>query len=352
MRLSLVTGGSGFIGRHLVQALAERGERVRIFDLRASADLPGRGGSVEFRQGDITDRAAVERAMEGAERVFHLAADPNLWRRDKSSFERINLGGTENVLAAAERQRPDRVVYTSTESILAGLRGAGLTEGGMIDENVTLDVADMPGPYCRSKFLAERAALRAAARGLPVVVVNPTLPVGPGDSLLTPPSRMLVELLNGRIPAYLETAFNMIDVRDVALGHLLAAEHGRAGRRYILGGENLTMTGLLAVLGELSGRPMPRRRVPYWLALAYSAAEEFIADRITGKAPRAPLTGVRLARHAMHFDNGRALTELGLRPRPLRRSLADAIAWFESQQLLEGRPEGGDRAGAAAQAGD
>ncbi|WP_340115442.1 NAD-dependent epimerase/dehydratase family protein [Pelagibius sp. 7325] len=337
MRPSLVTGGCGFIGQHLVRLLVARGEKVRVLDRRrpapgslAFAGVPREG--IEFRQADITDPAAVDAAMTGVGRVYHLAADPNLWALDKSTFERVNLGGTLNVLAAAERHRAERVVYTSTESILAGLRGA--VSGGMIDESAALRVEDMPGPYCRSKFLAERAALDAAARGLPVVVVNPTLPIGPGDRLLTPPSRMLLDFLTGRTPAYLETAFNMIDVRDVALGHLLAAEHGRVGRRYILGGDNLTMSSLLGLLTDLSGMAMPRRRIPYWLAYAYSAADEFIADRLTGKPPRAPLTGVRLARHAMHFDNSRALSELGLQPRPLRHSLADAIAWFRAEGLL------------------
>lgn len=351
MRLSLVTGGCGFIGHHLVRLLATRGERVRVLDWRRPAadngifaGLPS--GAVEFRQGDIADPATVDAAVAGVSRVYHLAANPNLWARDASVFERVNLGGTLNVLAAAERHRPERVVYTSTESILAGLRGAA-RGSAMIDEDIALSVDDMPGPYCRSKFLAERAALDAAANGLPVVVVNPTLPIGPGDRLLTPPSRMLLDFLGGRTPAYLETAFNMIDVRDAALGHILAAERGRTGQRYILGGENLTMSGLLALLAEISGRPVPRLRIPYWLAYAYSAVDEFVADRITGKPPRAPLTGVRLARHAMHFDNSRALAELGLQPRPLRRALTDAVAWFRNEGLL---PEPANRCGAHPQA--
>jgi dihydroflavonol-4-reductase len=331
MSFSLVTGGSGFIGQHLVQLLCARGERVRVFDRRP----PGwrdAAAPVDYHQGDIADPAAVDRAMAGARRVYHLAANPNLWTRDPQDFARDNHQGTLTVLAAAERHRPQRLVYTSTESILAGVRHRIV--GGMIDESVALRVEDMPGPYCRSKFLAERAALDAAERGLPVVVVNPTLPIGPGDRLLTPPSRMLVDFLNGRAPAYLETAVNMIDVRDAALGHLLAAERGRIGRRYILGGENLTLSALLALLEDLSGRPMPKRRIPYWLAYLYGTVDEFLATRVTGKPPRAPLTGIRLARHAMRFDNSRALAELGLQPRPLRHALADAIAWFRDEGLL------------------
>lgn len=346
MRLSLVTGGSGFIGNHLVQLLCARGERVRVFDLRPAPHFAG-AAAIDFHQGDIADAAAVDRAMAGADRVYHLAANPNLWARDKRDFARVNHLGTLNVLAAAERHRPERVVYTSTESILAGQRGSAAS-GEMIDETSAVRVEQMPGSYCRSKFLAERAALEAARRGLPLVVVNPTLPVGPGDRLLTPPSRMLLDFLNGRTPAYLGTEINMIDVRDAALGHLLAADRGEIGQRYILGGENLSMSALLAVLEELSGRPMPKLRVPYWLAYAYGAIDQLIADRVTGRAPRAPLAGVRLARYPMRFDNRRALTELGLEPRPIRHALADVIAWFRNEGLLAGTGPRGPRQHASA----
>lgn len=336
MRLSLVTGGSGFIGQHLVQLLYERGERVRIFDQRPPQTGRHTGAAAEFVQGDIADAGAVERAMIGAGRVYHLAANPNLWARDKQAFARVNHQGTLNVLAAATRHRPERVVYTSTESIMAGLR-AQRSLDGLIDESAAPREEDLPGAYCRSKFLAERAALDAARAGLPVVVVNPTLPVGPGDSLLTPPTRMLLDFLNGRAPAFLEAEVNMIDVRDAALGHLLAAERGRPGRRYILGAENITISALLALLEQLSGRAMPRRRIPYWVAYAYAAADQFVSDFLTQRPPRAPLAGVRLVRHPMRFDNRRALAELGLEPRPVRNSLAEALAWFEAQGLLSER---------------
>ena len=298
MRLSLVTGGSGFIGHHLVQLLCARGERVRVFDLRPAPHFAG-AAAIDFHQGDIADAAAVDRAMAGADRVYHLAANPNLWARDKRDFARVNHLGTLNVLAAAERHRPERVVYTSTESILAGQRGSAAS-GAMIDETSAVRVEEMPGSYCRSKFLAERAALEAARRGLPLVVVNPTLPVGPGDRLLTPPSRMLLDFLNGRTPAYLGTEINMIDVRDAALGHLLAADRGAIGQRYILGGENLSMSALLAVLEELSGRPMPKLHVPYWLAYAHGAIDQLIADRVPDgrRGRRWPGSGWRAIRCA------------------------------------------------------
>lgn len=341
MSFSLITGGSGFIGQHLVRALLARGECVRIFDLRApSDDLASE--RLDFFQGDLADRAALSRAMAGARRVYHLAADPNLWAPDRSSFDRVNLQGTRNVLAEAEHHAPERLIHTSTESILAGWRRK-TSKRRMIDEEATPTVEDMPGPYCRSKFRAEKAALEAAERGLPVVVVNPTLPVGPGDRLLTPPSRMLCDFLNDRSPAFLEAEINMIDVRDAALGHLLAAERGLIGRRYILGGENLTMSRLLAILEELTGRPMPKRRIPYWLAYSYAAVDQFISDHITHRAPQAPLAGVQLVDGPLRFDNSRALAELGLKPRPVRDALADAVTWFQDHGLIRDRTKEGLR---------
>jgi dihydroflavonol-4-reductase len=328
--LNLVTGGAGFIGRHLVRELCARGEAVRVLDLDGAALEPG----VEVIQGSILDAPRVAEAMRGVERVFHVAANPNLWARDKSEFYEVNTRGTEIVLAAARKAGAGRLVYTSTESILKGVRSR---DGGPIDEQASLALADMPGPYCRSKFLAERLALAAAARGEPVVIVNPTLPIGPGDRRLTPPTRMLLGFLNGDYPAYLESEFNLVDVRDAALGHILAAEHGRVGERYILGGENVRLSQVLALLQELTGRPMPRLRVPKWLALGAAVASELIADRITKRPPKAPLTGVRLALTPMRFASAKAVAELGFRPRPVRQSLADGIAWFEAEGLL--RPD-------------
>ena len=333
--VSLVTGGSGFIGQHLVRLLLRGGHHVRIFDLRepAARDIVA-AGAVEFHPGNIADRPALSRAMQGAKWVSHVAAIPSLWMPSKKFFTEVNHHGTLNVLAEAENHRPERIVYTSTESILAGTRRKAAA-GRVVDETIQSTVRDMPGDYCRSKFLAERAALDAAGRGLPVVVVNPTLPVGPGDEFLTPPARMLLDFITGRAPAFLEAEINMIDVRDVAIGHLLAAQRGGIGRRYILGGENIRMSHLLALLEQLSGCAMPRRRIPYWLAYAFAAADELVADRITKRPPRAPLAGVRLVRDPMRFDNRRALEELGLKPRPIRQAIADAIRWFHEQGLVE-----------------
>jgi dihydroflavonol-4-reductase len=212
--------------------------------------------------GSITDPVAVARAMDGCERVFHLAANPNLWSPDSSGFDEVNHQGTRRMLEAAQKAGVQRFVYTSTESILKSYRAPRKSSRALIDETVVLTVDDMPGPYCRSKFLAEEAAREAAREGLPVVIVNPTMPIGPGDDLLTPPSRMILGFLNGETPAYLDCEFNLVDARDVATGQILAAERGRVGERYILGHVNLRLGALLAELQRMTGLAMPRTRVP------------------------------------------------------------------------------------------
>lgn len=375
----LVTGGLGFIGQYVVKELLSQGHRVRILDLKQPAQpLPG----VHYLQGSITDRALVYSATEGAHWVFHLAANAGLWSPDKQSFLSINQTGTQNVMDAAQATGVERVVHTSTESVLKTDRlkteqrkieqrkteqrrtnkreknkrsfaeqssGAhastdvaiapttdittGLTTN-LIDESVELTFEDMVGAYCQGKFLAEQVALNAAKQGLPVVVVNPTVPIGPGDHYLTPPSRMILGFLNGTYPAFLNSSLNVVDARDVAIGHLLAAEKGRVGERYLLGNSNLKLKDLLQMLNAISDRPMPKRQVPYWLAYAISVVQEFIADYITHKPPQAPLTGVRLAGSPMHFSSLKAQTELGFTGRPPQDSLADAIRWYSEQGLL------------------
>lgn len=327
-RLSLVTGGGGFVGRHLVRLLHEQGEHVRVLDLAGAAGLPP---DVEIVTGSILDAGKLRLAMAGADRVYHLAANPNLWARDPGTFMETNYRGTLAVLAAAAAANPERIVYTSTESILKSYRRPA---ADTLDETVSWTVDDMPGPYCRSKFLAEQAAIAAARDGQPVVIVNPTLPIGPGDSHLTPPTRMLLDFLSGKAPAYLDCVFNLVDVRTVALGHILAADKGRIGERYILGGRNIAVPDLLQLLGKLSGRRMPSLRIPYWLAWSTAAISETLSF-VTKRPPVAPLTGVRLARTPMRFDSSKAIRELGLPVTPLDVSLADALAWFAEQKLLQ-----------------
>jgi dihydroflavonol-4-reductase len=326
--LTIVTGGAGFIGSHLVERLVARGERVRVVE-RPGADAAHLPAGVELVRADIRDRAAVASALEGGRWVYHLAANPNLWVRDRSEFDAVNHRGTVHVLDAALEAGAERVLHTSTESILTRAR-----KTGPIAEDVEIALSDAVGPYCRSKLRAEDEALARARSGRPVVVANPTMPVGPGDRGLSPPTRLIRDFCRGELPARMDCTLNVVDVRDVAEGLIRTMERGRPGRRYLLGGENLTLLGLLGHLSDLTGVPVPRWRVPYALGLAVAAFSELWADRVTGRTPKATLTGVRLTRRTMHFDPSRSLAELGLCPRPVRQSLADAVAWLRRDGAL------------------
>ena len=320
-----MTGGAGFIGRHLVKILEERKQKVRILDLR---DWPDRPIGTELIQGSILDVPTLYAAMEGVDIVYHLAADPSLWAKDPNHFMNVNYAGTCRVLEAATRCNISKIVYCSTESILKGKRKKS---NQLIEESVRLQLSDMPGPYCRSKFLAEQAALSAANNGLPVVIVNPTMPVGPGDLTLTPPMKMIKEILDEKVPAYLEWQMNLVDARDAAMGHVLAAEKGRIGQRYILGGHNIAFSELLAELGRLSGVKVPNRQIPYAIAYLFAIISENYAN-LSGKPPRAPLTGVVLAGSPMIFDNKKAREELGWQPRPFSETLLDAIQFLKNER--------------------
>lgn len=325
----VVTGGAGFIGSHVVRRLLNEGHRVTVVE-RPGACLDNLAGlAVTLATADIRTPGSVRPALDGCDVLFHLAANPRLWERDRNEFRRVNTDGTRNVLASAEDARVPRVVYTSTESIIGPAR-----DGRICDEDTVSRAEDMVGPYCLSKFLAEQEALAAAARGLDVVIVNPTVPVGPGDVNASPPTAMILDFLRGRIPAYIDCHINLIDVRDVAAGHLLAWQRGARGRRYILGHENLSVRRIFELAGELVGRPAPRIRIPRWFALPIAYISEFVADHVTHRAPRATVTGVKLARHFMHFDASRAVRELGLPQTPVRQALADAVAWYRDKGWL------------------
>jgi dihydroflavonol-4-reductase len=324
----LVTGGSGFIGSHVVAALRQRGVTVRVLDLAPpDGDNAAR---VEFVPGSILDPECVDAAMSGVRHVYHLAGIANLWARDRSAFERINAVGTATVLRAAAARGVARVVHCSTEAILLPKRRAG----AVIDETAQPGEAEMPGPYTRSKLAAERSVLAAVGRGLDALIVNPTVPIGPGDRSLTPPAAMLAMFMNGQSPGYLDCTLNLVDVRDVAAGMVLAADKGRTGERYILGGENVTLSELLRLLERLSNRPMPTRAVPGWLALAGAGVAEWVADHVTGRAPAATREGVRLALRSRPFDSHKARRELGYETRQLPDTLKDAAAWLRATGLV------------------
>ncbi|RUL87332.1 NAD-dependent epimerase/dehydratase family protein [Tautonia sociabilis] len=331
--LTIVTGGAGFIGSHLVERLDAEGERVRVVE-RPGADVSHLPGSVEVVFADIRDPEAVRRAVAGGRRVYHLAANPNLWVLDRSEFDAVNHRGAVLVIDAALEAGAERVLHCSTESILTRARAAG-----PIAEDVEVTDRDAVGPYCLSKLRAERAALERARAGAPVVVANPTMPVGPGDRGCSPPTRLIWDFCAGRLPAVMDCTLNLIDVRDAAEGLLRTMRLGQPGRRYLLGGENLSLLGILEILGEICDRRPPRLRVPYGVALAAAYLSEFWSDHISGRAPQATVTGVRLTRRSMHFDASRSLRELGLAPRPVRGSLAEAVRWLEQR--------GGPSAGAS-----
>lgn len=322
--MDLLIGGSGFIGSHLVRELNKRSRKVRLFDRQAfPADVEC--APDETVLGDILDPEALHAAMAGCDIVYHLAGNPQLWHRDPRVFDRVNRQGTENVLAAARRSGVARLVFTSTESILAPKSHCGI-----IDEQVQPVLEDMIGPYCRSKFLAEQAVFRAAAEGMAAIVVSPTMPIGPGDRNRTPPGRMIVDFLRGRIPGHIDCILNFVDVRDVAVGHALAAEKGRPHCRYILSGHNLLLADFFAALSRISGRPAPRWRIPYGVALTWGYLEQWMS-RLSGRAPQSSVTGIKLCRRSLAFDGRRTWQRLGHTPRPIEESLRDAVAWLRTR---------------------
>jgi dihydroflavonol-4-reductase len=321
---TLVTGATGFLGSHVARALAGRGENVRVLVRSSSALRALDRLDVERFTGDLRDCASLDRALEGVQRVFHVAADYRLWARDPREIYESNVTGTKNLLDAARRAGVEKFVYTSTVATIAVPR-----EGGLPNEGTQSSVDEMIGHYKRSKFEAERCALRAAEAGLPVVIVNPTTPVGPGDWKPTPTGKIIVDFLNGRMPGYVDTGLNFVPVEDCARGHLLAAERGRAGERYILGGNNLTLKQMLDILSLTSGRPAPRWKVPYVLAYAAGYVDTGVS-RLLGREPQIPLEGVRMARHKMFVDASKAERDLGFTSGPIEAALERAVAWYES----------------------
>jgi dihydroflavonol-4-reductase len=295
--------------------------------VRPSSDLRGLTGvEVERIIGDLRDFGSLGKAVAGCEMVYHVAADYRLWARDPQELYRSNVDGTRNLLEAARQAGVQRLVYTSTVGCI-GMPGDGTP--GSEDSPVRLE--DMNGDYKRSKFLAEQAALDYAKAGLPVVVVNPTAPVGDRDVKPTPTGKIIVDFLGGRLPAYVDTGLNLVDVQDVAQGHLLAAQHGRPGERYILGAKNMTLREILEALAGITGRPAPNVQVPYAAAWAYGAAGTAWAW-VTGREPRAPLDAVRMSRKKMWVRTDKAERELGYRPGPVEDALERAVAWFRENQ--------------------
>ena len=322
---TLVTGASGFLGSHIARLLAQRGERVRVLLRPTSRTGLLEGLVLERVAGDLCDPASLAQALAGVQTVYHVAADYRLWARDPAEIYESNVQGTRNLLEGAARAKVEKFVYTSTVGTVAVPR-----DGVVPDESTVTSLNEMIGAYKRSKWLAEHEARKAAAAGLPVVIVNPTTPVGPGDAKPTPTGRIIIDFLKGRMPAYVDTGLNFVPVEDAAAGHLLAARRGRIGERYILGGENLTLKQALDILSQASGRPAPRVRVPHTLALAAGYADA-VLSRVVGREPHIPLDGVRMARHSMFVNAEKARAELGFSPGPVAAAFERAVHWYVSR---------------------
>jgi len=318
MRQALVTGGSGFIGQHLVATLLAHGRRVRILDLR-----PPRysATAVQYVRGSVLDPELLQAALDDVEEVYHLAGLPGMWTQCKDDFHAVNAQGTAIVIAAARKRGISRFLHCSTESILfrPSCTASALAE----DVSVTLD--QMPGAYTRSKMLGEQQALQAAASGFPVVIANPTMPIGPHNGSLTPPTFMLQYFLRRRVQIYLDFIMNLVDVRDVAMGLLLAMERGQTGQRYILGGENIGLKKLLTIIGIISGRRAVRIPIPVVMAQTTAAVFEFIADHVTHTPPAGTVEGVRIASRSQALSIEKARRELGYAPRPIGGALEEAV---------------------------
>lgn len=319
---ALVTGASGFIGSAVTRQLLADGHDVVALvqpnaDARNLDDL-----EVETIVGDLRDAAGVRKAVVGCQAVYHVAALYSFWSRHPREFYEVNVDGTRNVLNAARDEHVQRVVYTSTVGTL------GLESGRPATEADYPDVTHLFGSYKQSKYVAEHEVLRAGAEGLSVVLALPTFPVGPRDRAPTPSGRLILDYLNGRMPAYVDTVLNVVHVDDVARGHLLARERGANGRSYIFGGENYTLRALIGELARITGGPVPRLRVPNRVALAAAHASEFVEGRVLRRRPHVPLEGARMSSTRMAFDDSRARTELGYAPRRAAEALADAATWY------------------------
>jgi dihydroflavonol-4-reductase len=330
---ALVTGATGFVGSHVAQLLALRGQQIRVLVRSVSrrdnlAGLPAE--RTEIVTGDLTDPASLREAMRGCSRLYHVAADYRLWSKDSGELYRANVDGTRSLLQAARDAGVERVVYTSTVGAL------GIPKDGSAGvEDSPVRESDMIGHYKRSKFLAEAEAARFAADGLDLVIVNPSTPVGEQDIKPTPTGQIIVDFLNRKLPAYVDTGLNLIDVHDVAAGIVLAGEHGRTGERYILGNLNVSLQCMLEMLAEITGLPAPRVRLPYAAAWLAVGVENLFAEHILRRAPAHPFEGVKMARHTMYFDAAKAVRELGLPQSPVPDALRRAVDWFRSNGYVK-----------------
>ena len=324
--IALVTGATGFVGAAVVRALIKTGVDVRVLSRRDSDVSNLQSLTVDYAYGDLRDNASLRNALAGCRQLYHVAAHYALWAKDPAIFYGVNVEGTKNLLEAAREVGTERIVYCST------IGAIGLPpDGGPGTEGTPVSLSHMAGHYKRSKYLAEQEVLRMAKEGLPVVIVNPSAPVGEGDVKPTPTGQMIVDFMKGRMPAYIETGMNIVDVDDVAEGHLLAMQKGRIGERYILGCKNLLLREVFEILSKLTGIKAPSIKLPRSAVLPLAYANHWLAN-LTGRPPRIPLEGVKMAKYKMHYDCGKAIRELGIPQTPPEVALGKAVKWFREHK--------------------
>jgi dihydroflavonol-4-reductase len=330
---AFVTGATGFLGSHVARVLADQGAELRVL-VRPTSNLKNLEGlKAETATGDLRDAASLEKAMAGCDTVFHVAADYRLWVRDPEEMYRSNVEGTRALLEAARKNGVRRVVYTSSVATV-GFNSHGNPDARPADEDSPVSLADMIGPYKRSKFMAEQVAMEAGRNGLHVVTVNPTTPVGEQDIKPTPTGRIVVDFLKRKFPAYVDTGLNLVDVRECARGHVAALEKGKSGERYILGGENLTLKQILDELGKITGLPSPHVKLPYVVAFAAGVVDEAITGGILRREPRATVDSVRMGKKKMFASSAKAERELGWKIVPVEAALRRAVEWFRTNSYV------------------
>ncbi len=327
----LITGATGFVGSAVLRRLLAAGHRVRVLARPGGDRRNLEGLAAEIADGDLLQPESLRKALAGCRALFHLAADYRLWAPDPAPMFRANVDGTRALMLAAGDAGVERIVYTSSVAALGVLPGDAVA-----DERTPVTLADMIGVYKQSKFLAEAEVRKLVTdQGLPAVIVNPSMPVGPRDIKPTPSGQMIVEAAAGRMPAYVDTGLNVVHVDDIAEGHLLAFDKGKIGERYILGGENMPFKAILAAVAEAAGRRPPALKIPHGLVLPIAYAAEAWARLTGGGQPFVTIDGVRMARKKMYFSHAKAARELGYSPRPARQALADAVRWFKDHGYVD-----------------
>jgi dihydroflavonol-4-reductase len=326
---TLVTGSTGFLGSAILRELLDDGREVKLL-VRKDADTANIDGlDVEIAYGDLRDSESLQSALNGCNILYHAAAYYSLWDRDQQLIYDINLEGTRKILEASQKKNLEKIIYTSTVGCI------GLNEDTTpANENTFFNKSTLANHYKKSKFQAEQIALQFARNGLPIVIVNPSTPVGPRDIKPTPTGKIILDFLNRKMPAYLDTGLNLIDVKDCARGHILAEQKGVPGERYILGNQNMSLFDILTSLEKITGLKAPRIKMPFWVALSAGWVCEMVSNHLTGKPPAVPLAGVKMAKYFMYFDSSKAVQELGLEQNSVEKALRQSVNWFKENNYV------------------